>query len=425
MYMKKICVVGLGYIGLPTAAILAFHGQQVTGVDIDEDLLRELNERKIFIEEMEIKDVIRGVLEKGTLQVSSIPEKSDVFIIAVPTPSKQDKSCDLSCVLQAVKNILPFLAKGNMIIIESTVPPQTCDNIVKPLVEAEGFRVGKDIFLAHCPERVIPGDIMKEIVENNRIVGGCSEQCSWAAADIYRTFVTGEIVMTDAKTAEMTKLVENTFRDVNIALANEMMKICNRLNINALDVIRLANKHPRVNIHQPGPGVGGHCLAVDPYFIIEKAPDLANIIAQAREINCSMPDYIVTRVKELIKEVEEAKIAVFGITYKGNVGDLRESPAIEIIDLLIKEKFEVSIYDPYANLENMENDMNNAISDADMILILSDHDEFRGLDYKKIAKNMRNPIIFDTRNVIDIEEYGSSETNIYNLGNIFKSEGGL
>jgi len=425
MYMKKICVVGLGYIGLPTAAILAFHGQQVTGVDIDEDLLRELNERKIFIEEMEIKDVIRGVLEEGTLQVSSIPEKSDVFIIAVSTPSKQDKSCDLSCVLQAVKNILPFLAKENIIIIESTVPPQTCDNIVKPLVEAEGFRVGKDIFLAHCPERVIPGNIMKEIVENNRIVGGCSEQCSWAAADIYRTFVTGEIVMTDAKTAEMTKLVENTFRDVNIALANEMMKICNRLNINALDVIRLANKHPRVNIHQPGPGVGGHCLAVDPYFIIEKAPDLANIIAQAREINCSMPDYIVTRVKELIKEVEEAKIAVFGITYKGNVGDLRESPAIEIIDLLIKEKFEVSIYDPYANLENMENDMDIAISGADMILILSDHDEFRGLDYKKIAKNMRTPIIFDTKDVIDIKEYENSETNLYNLGNIFKSEGGL
>jgi UDP-N-acetyl-D-mannosaminuronic acid dehydrogenase len=424
--MKKICVLGLGYIGLPTAAILADNEQQVIGVDTNNELIIKLKNKEVFIEEIQLRNMIRRVIGNKNLQFSSTPEKSDVFIIAVPTPIKATKNCDLDYVIQAVKSILSVITEGNLIIIESTIPPGTCENVVKPLIENSGFIIGKNIFLAYCPERVIPGNIMNEIIENDRIVGGYTPECAWAASEIYRSFVSGSILITDTRIAEMVKLVENTFRDVNIALANEIMIICNRLKINVLDVIRLANKHPRVCIHQPGPGVGGHCLAVDPYFIIEKAADLTKIIAASRKVNNSMPDYILKKVKELMSRVKKAKIAVWGITYKGNVGDTRESPAIIIINLLIKEDFEVAVYDPYVSFENMENDRDNTVKDADLILILSDHSEFQDLDYKDIVKDMRTPIIFDTRNIIiNTEKYSSSsglETVIYNLGNIYESE---
>lgn len=416
--MKKFCIMGLGYIGLPTAVILALNGQKVTGVDNNFRLLQMLNSGKVHNEEPDLACIFSQVIKEGRLSFSHIPVAADVFIIAVPTPNKDDKSSDLSFVLDALNSILPYLLPENLIIIESTVPPQTCDKLIKPIIEKAGFTVGENIYLAHCPERVLPGQIMKELVENNRIIGGCTPKCSQAAAEIYQTFVKGEIIETDAATAEITKLMENTFRDVNIALVNEIVKICDHLDINALKAIELANKHPRVSLLQPGPGVGGHCLAVDPYFIIEKAPHLAKIISEARNTNSSMPAYIVDKIKNLLGGIKSARIAVLGVSYKGNVNDIRESPALEIISLLKQEKYSVSIYDPYVQIEGNEKDINLAVQGADLILVLADHNEFRRLDYEILAKKMRTPLVFDTRNIINTEDYACSEICIYKLGNV-------
>ena len=416
--MKKVCVLGLGYIGLPTAVILALNGQQVIGVDNDFKLLEKLNKGEVNNEEPDLAYFFKQVIKEGRLSFSHSPAAADVFIIAVPTPNKDDKSSDLSFVFDALNSILPYLAPENLVIIESTIPPQTCDRLIKPIIEKVRFIVGENIYLAHCPERVLPGQIMEELIKNNRIIGGCTPKCSKAAAEIYQTFVKGEIMETDAATAEMTKLMENTFRDVNIALVNELVKICDYLEINALKAIELANKHPRVSFHKPGPGVGGHCLAIDPYFIIEKAPHLARIISDARNINRSMPAYIVDRVKILLGSKKSARIAVLGVSYKGNIDDIRESPALEIISLLKKENFYISIYDPYVQIKGNEKDINLAVQGADLILILTDHNEFLHLDYKLLAKKMRTPMVFDTRNIINAEDYACSEIRIYKLGNV-------
>ncbi|MCT4595512.1 MAG: nucleotide sugar dehydrogenase [Anaeromicrobium sp.] len=419
--MKKICVIGLGYIGLPTTAILALHEYKVIGVDINEKILEKLNKGEIHFTEPFLGNIVKTMVDKEKIMGKTQPEKADVFIIAVPTPCKEDKSCDLTYLISAVKSILPYIEKDNIIIIESTIPPGTTDGIIKSIIEEKTkFKVGHNIYLAHCPERVLPGNIIKEIVENNRIVGGCTRECSQKAANVYRAFVKGEIFVTDAKTAEMSKLMENTFRDVNIALANELVTISNHLQINGLDVISIANKHPRVNIHNPGPGVGGHCLAIDPYFIIEKAPQLSNIISTARKVNSSMPHYILSNVKELMKDIHNPKIAVFGITYKGNVTDIRESPAIEIIKLLENENFKISIYDPHVQGENLNIvSIDEAVEGADMILILAAHDEFKNLNYINLIKTMKNPIIFDTTNIINLKNYDNTHINIKNLGNLF------
>ncbi|WP_069650411.1 UDP-N-acetyl-D-mannosamine dehydrogenase [Caloranaerobacter ferrireducens] len=419
--MKKICVVGLGYIGLPTAAIFALSGHQVIGVDINEKVVEKLNKGEVHIEEPGLDKVVKMMVDTGKIIARTSPEESDVFIIAVPTPNKNDKykSCDLSYVLSAVKSIIPYIKNGDVIIVESTIAPRTTDDFIKPIIEEAGFKVGQDVYLAHCPERVLPGKIMEELVENNRIVGGCTPKCAEKAAEVYRNFVKGEILITDAKTAEMSKLMENTFRDVNIALANELVKVCNSLDINALEVIRLANKHPRVNLHQPGPGVGGHCLAVDPYFIIEKAPELARIISLARETNNSMPHYVVSKVKQMTSDIKDPKIAILGITYKGNIDDMRESPALEVIELLKEEGFEVAIHDPHVNTDVLELvSLNKAVRKADMILILADHNEFKTIDYNELAKEMRTPLVFDTKNIINIKDYTSGKVEIRNLGNV-------
>ena len=259
----KICIVGQGYIGLPTAALFAKNGCEVLGVDVNEEIVDKLNQGIAHIEEPGITEAIENAVEKGHYHASLKPEEADTFIITVPTPYvKEDLSCDLSYVISACQSILPVLNKGNVVIIESTIAPMSTDEIIKPIFENEGFVIGEDLFLAHCPERVLPGQIMEELVNNNRIVGGITEECSRKAADVYRTFVEGEIIETEAKTAELSKCMENTFRDVNIALANELAKIGAEIGVNALDVIEMANKHPRVNIHSPGPGVGGHCFPI-------------------------------------------------------------------------------------------------------------------------------------------------------------------
>ncbi|WP_419955124.1 nucleotide sugar dehydrogenase [Neobacillus niacini] len=423
----KLCTVGLGYIGLPTSIMFAKHNVEVVGVDVSPRVIDSLNNGRIHIEEPGLQEALEEVIAKGTFRASLMPEKANAFIIAVPTPNHDDlyKSCDLSFVVSAVKSVLPYVEKGNVIIVESTIGPRSMDDVVKPLVEEAGFVVGEDIFLVHCPERVLPGQIMHELVYNNRIVGGITPACTEAGAMVYGTFVKGELIKTNAKTAEMSKLMENTFRDVNIALANELAKVCNELEINALDVISMANKHPRVNLHTPGPGVGGHCLAVDPYFIVAKAPETAQLINLSRSINTSMPHYVVENVNELMKNVDGKVVTVFGLTYKGNVDDIRESPAMEIYEMLKEEnQFEVRAFDPHVQLDWVISDMEEAVNGSDLILILSDHDEFKIIEGTKLSK-MNNKRIFDTKNVVFTVSEDVEYMNYGNLYEFLKKEASL
>ncbi|WP_214763482.1 nucleotide sugar dehydrogenase [Exiguobacterium sp. s141] len=419
----KVCTVGLGYIGLPTSAVFAKYGVDVVGVDISQNVVDKLNRGEIHIEEPGLGEVVADVVAKGKFRASLSPEKADAFIIAVPTPNNDDehKSCDLTYVLDATRKVLPFVEKGNVIIVESTIAPRTMDDFVKPIVEEAGFVVGEDIFLVHCPERVLPGQILHELVHNNRIVGGITPACAEAGARVYGTFVEGEIVKTDAKTAEMSKLMENTFRDVNIALANELAKVCNDLDINVLDVIEMANKHPRVNLHSPGPGVGGHCLAVDPYFIVAKSPDLAQIINLSRETNVSMPAYVADNVEKLVAGIEDAKVAVFGVTYKGNVDDMRESPAVDICELLLDRGVNISVHDGHVEKSTSSRfdlvSKEEAIAGADLVLVLVDHNEFKTIDFAELSGAMRRPMIFDTRNIV---KPAGEDVVVVNYGNLYK-----
>ncbi len=410
-YMK-VCIMGQGYIGLPTAALFSTSHCQVVGVDISEEIINNLNSGIIHIEEPGISDIIKNAIEKKRYKASLIPEKADAFIITVPTPYiAENYFCDLSYVITACETIIPYLEKGNVVIIESTIAPMSTDEIIKPIFEKAGFTIGKDLYLAHCPERVLPGRILEELVHNDRIIGGITPECSVKASEVYGQFVEGELMLTEAKTAELSKCMENTFRDVNIALANELAKICAEIGVNALDVIKMANKHPRVNLHSPGPGVGGHCLAIDPYFIYAKAPETAKIIKLARDTNNSMPDFVCEYVKKIIPS---GKIAVFGVSYKGNSDDDRESPAFEIIDKLCNN-YEVAIYDPHINNPNFVS-FDEAIKKANLILVLCDHDEFKHLDFNLIKESMENAVIFDTKNII---KEIPNDIKLYNYGNLY------
>lgn len=415
----KLTVVGLGYIGLPTSIMFAKHGVDVLGVDINQKTIDSLQSGKVNIEEPGLQEVFEEVLEAGKLKVSTQPDEADAFIISVPTPNNDDEyeSCDISIVLSAVNSVLPHLKKGDTIIVESTIAPRTMDDHVKPLIEEKGFTIGEDVYLVHCPERVLPGKILEELVYNNRIIGGVTPNCVEAGKRIYSTFVQGEMIETNARTAEMSKLMENTYRDLNIALANEITKISNNLDINVLDVIEMANKHPRVNIHSPGPGVGGHCLAVDPYFIIAKDPEHSPLIQTGRKVNRSMPEYVVENVKRILLDVEDAKVSVFGLTYKGDVDDIRESPAFDIYKLLQEESLEVTAYDPHVELDFVEKDIKKATENASLVLILSDHSEFKLFKDSDFA-NMKNKIIFDTKNVV---KSSFDEVSYFNYGNLYKT----
>ena len=412
----KINVIGLGYIGLPTAAMFANSGADVVGVDHSDKIVNTINQGKIHIEEPGLQDIITHVVANKKLVAASKPAAADAFIIAVPTPNCQDhlQSCDLTYVLAAIQSIVPVLQKGNVVIIESTIAPRTTEDHVKPLIEKADFVVGRDIYLAHCPERVLPGHILKELVHNNRVVGGVTKKCALKAAAIYGMFVKGEIIHTEAKTAEMSKLMENTFRDVNIALANELAKICAELNINVLDVIQMANKHPRVNIHTPGPGVGGHCLAVDPYFIYAAAPETANMIKLARDINAGMPDFVVEHVEKLINEDRNIKIAAFGATYKPNVDDIRESPALKIIDKLKDKGYTVSIHDPFVKDDSYLS-FSDALKDAGVLLCLVGHDVFKAMDFQQVMNLMQKPLVFDVTGTLKTDQL-----EIINYGNLYQ-----
>lgn len=415
----KLTTIGLGYIGLPTSIMFAKHGVDVVGVDIKQEAVDKLNNGQIHIEEPGLQEALEEVLARGKFKASTTPEQADAYIIAVPTPNNSDehKSCDISIVMSGVESIVPLLKKGDTVIVESTIAPRTMDDHVKPYLESEGFIIGEDIYLVHCPERVLPGKIMHELVYNNRIIGGITPACVEAGKRVYGTFVKGEMIETQAKTAEMSKLMENTYRDVNIALANELAKICNDLEINVNDVIEMANKHPRVNLHKPGPGVGGHCLAVDPYFIIAEAPEQALLIKLARDINVSMPEYVVRRTKDILSRLGGNKVTVFGLTYKGDVDDIRESPAFDIYEMLTASQYEVVAYDPHVKQEFVEKDMGTAVKDSDLVLILSDHSEFKQLTDGDFD-GMRNRYILDTKNVVKTKDE-FKEVKYYNFGNLY------
>jgi len=398
--------------------MFAKHGVDVVGVDIKQEAVDKLNNGQIHIEEPGLQEALEEVLAKGKFKASTTPEQADAYIIAVPTPNNNDehKSCDISIVMSGVESIIPLLKKGDTVIVESTIAPRTMDDHVKPYLESKGFIIGEDIYLVHCPERVLPGQIMHELVYNNRIIGGITPACVEAGKRVYGTFVKGEMIETQAKTAEMSKLMENTYRDVNIALANELAKICNNLEINVNDVIEMANKHPRVNLHTPGPGVGGHCLAVDPYFIIAEAPEQALLIKLARDINVSMPEYVVRRTKDILSKLGGNKVTVFGLTYKGDVDDIRESPAFDIYELLKNEaNLEVTAYDPHVNLDWVEKDLPTALKDSSLVLVLSDHSEFKQMKDTDFIM-MKDNVIFDTKNVMKSE---FKDVKYYNYGNLY------
>ncbi|WP_320186744.1 nucleotide sugar dehydrogenase [Macrococcoides caseolyticum] len=415
----KLTTIGLGYIGLPTSIMFAKHGVDVVGVDIKQEAVDKLNNGQIHIEEPGLQEALEEVLASGKFKASTIPEQADAYIIAVPTPNNNDehKSCDISIVMSGVESIIPLLKRGDTVIVESTIAPRTMDDHVKPYLESKGFIIGEDIYLVHCPERVLPGQIMHELVYNNRIIGGITPACVEAGKRVYGTFVKGEMIETQAKTAEMSKLMENTYRDVNIALANELSKICNDLEINVNDVIEMANKHPRVNLHTPGPGVGGHCLAVDPYFIIAEAPEHALLIKLARDINVSMPEYVVHHTKDILSRIGGNKVTVFGLTYKGDVDDIRESPAFDIYEMLTASQYEVVAYDPHVKQEFVEEDMGTAVKDSDLVLILSDHSEFKQLTDVDFD-GMRNRYILDTKNIVKTKDE-FEEVKYYNFGNLY------
>ena len=409
----KVCIIGQGYIGLPTAALFSRNHCEVVGVDVSEEMINNLNKGIIHIEEPGIAEIIKNAVENKVYVASLTPQKADAFIITVPTPYiVENYSCDLSYVISACESIVPYLEKGNTVIVESTIAPMSTDETIKPIFEKAGFTIGEDLYLAHCPERVLPGRIIEELIHNDRIIGGVTPECAKKASEVYGQFVEGDLMLTEAKTAELSKCMENTFRDVNIALANELAKICAEIGVNALDVIEMANKHPRVNLHSPGPGVGGHCLAIDPYFIYAKAPETAKIIKLARDTNNSMPDFVCENVEKII---QKGKIAVLGVSYKGNTGDDRESPAYEIIAKL-SPNYEIAIHDPHIKNPNFVS-LDDATKDADLILVLCDHNEFKDMDYELILKNMSNPIIFDTKNII---KEIPSEIKLFNYGNLYK-----
>ena len=405
--MKKVCVIGLGYIGLPTATVLANNGFEVHGVDINEKAVELINNGQVHIYEPDLDIMVKKAVESGNLKASAIPEKADVFIIAVPTPFKENHKPDLTYVEQATRSISPYLEPGNIVILESTSPVGTTEKVAEWILEErEDLNIDKNdenrIFVSHCPERVLPGKILKELIENDRIIGGINEESTKRTVEFYKRFVKGKILETNARTAELSKLAENAFRDVNIAFANELSMICDELDINVWELINLANHHPRVNILQPGPGVGGHCIAVDPWFIVDAAPETAKLIRTARMVNDSKPYFVIEKIKEATKNLQNPTIACLGLAFKANVDDLRESPAVKIVKEL-SAIYDQTIYVAEPHIEELPKDLlelnvqlvktEDAIEKADVVVLLVDHDYFKIVD----KESLLNKIIVDTR----------------------------
>jgi UDP-N-acetyl-D-mannosaminuronic acid dehydrogenase len=387
MDRRKICVMGLGYIGLPTAALLANKGFEVKGVDINKSIVETINEGNIHIVEPGLDKYVKKAVMNNKLHARLEPSIADIFIIAVPTPFHEGFKPNIDYIIEATKAIAPFVKENNIVILESTSPVGTTEKVGQTL-QAEGIDISK-IFISHCPERVLPGNIMNELVENDRIVGGINKQSTIETIQFYEKFVNGKIFATDSKTAEMAKLTENSFRDVNIAFANELSILCDQLNIDCHELIKLANRHPRVNILNPGPGVGGHCIAVDPWFIIHKDPKNAKIIKTARDINIYKTEWVIKKIRAAALNFEKVngnkpKIACFGLSFKPDIDDLRGSPALSIAKKLKSYKYEILAVEPNINKhEDFEIfHYNEAINNADLIAILVAHNEFKKLNIK-------------------------------------------
>lgn len=397
---KSVCVIGLGYIGLPTASVLATKGFDVFGMDVRADVVDTINAGRIHIEEPDLDIVVRSAVNSGQLKAGYEPQAADIFILCVPTPIRPDRSPDLSYVEQAAKAIQPFVQPGNLIILESTSPPKTTEQIVVPLAIPEGLKVGEDVFVAHCPERVLPGRILLEVVQNDRVVGGVTPACTQKAVAFYESFVNGEVLATSAIAAEVTKLVENSYRDVNIAFANELSMLSSELGIDAWEIIELANRHPRVNILSPGPGVGGHCISVDPWFLVHTSPELTPLIRMARDVNDKKPHHVVQHILELAKEFASPKIGCLGITYKADVDDLRESPALDIVqELRSKNVGDVMVCDPYISSERFSefplHDLEDVLEQCHILVLLTDHRHFKSVP----RRILQEKVIVDTRGI--------------------------
>ena len=413
--MDKICVLGLGYIGLPTALLLATSGYEVVGIDIDKKIVDALNKGKTPFNEPGLDELLNKA--RNNFVAKTEVETADVFLIAVPTPlEKSIRVADLRYVRSAAEMIYPHLKRGDLVILESTVPPGASEKLIIPILEKSGLKVG-EFYFTHCPERAIPGRTIFEMIHNDRVIGGYDKKSAELAKRIYSSFVRGDIYLTDIKTAEFVKLIENTYRDVNIALANEFAQIAEECGINIWEAIELANKHPRVNILKPGPGVGGHCIAIDPWFLTENSTKYRMVLL-AREINDSMPNYVLQTVRSLLKGIKDPVITVFGVAYKGNVDDTRETPALKFIKLAENEGYKVKIYDPYVKeFEYPILDLKNAVKDSDCIVIITDHDVFKFLDPNEIGKLMRNKCVFDGRNILDHEKWRKAGFKVKVLGN--------
>ena len=421
MTFSSLCVLGLGYIGLPTASTFATHGLKVIGVDTNPEIVNGLNNGQIHIFENGLDELVHNALNTGNLTIKSHPDPADAFIIAVPTPFKEGKKADLDFVISAAESIVPYLKKGNLVILESTSPPRTTVEVVAPILEKSGLKAGADFFLAYSPERVLPGQILKELVENARIIGGIDQHSSEAGRDLYKTFVKGEIFMTDATTAEMVKLMENTYRDINIAAANEFARLADRFHVDIWEAISLANRHPRVKVLNPGPGVGGHCISVDPWFFVEAAPDTAQLIRTAREVNDSQPAYIVDFIQRKIGNLTNKHITALGLAYKADVDDLRESPAIEVALLLKRAGAQVTVFEPYKTSFSIDGistsmNLNESVKQADVLVLLVSHQQFKSLVPAEVAKITQARVVVDTVHGWDRSDWEKAGFKFYRSG---------
>jgi UDP-N-acetyl-D-mannosaminuronic acid dehydrogenase len=421
VHFKTLCVLGLGYIGLPTASTFATHGLEVTGVDINPEIVHTLNLGELHIHEPGLRTLVQAALRSETLHVQNSPSPADAFVIAVPTPFKEGKKADLSAVISAAVSIVPHLKRGNLVVLESTSPPRTTVDILQPILERSGLRAGKDFYLAYSPERVLPGQILRELIENARVIGGIDSASAQAGHDLYSVFVRGEIILTDATTAEMVKLMENTYRDVNIAVANEFGRLADRFGVDIWEAISLANRHPRVKILNPGPGVGGHCISVDPWFLVEAAPDLTSLIRTAREVNDSQPHYVVEQVECLLHGLEHKTVAVLGLSYKPDVDDLRESPAIEICHLLSARGADVLAYEPFkpdAVLDGVTTvpALAATLDEADALLLLVGHTSLRQIDPHVVAQLTKARLAIDCVNGWSAAAWEGAGFHLHKLG---------
>ena len=397
-------VIGLGYIGLPTALMMASHGVEVVGTDYNSALVATLNAGKTTFKEEGLDDFFRKAVADG-VRFSNEYVKADVYIVSVPTPyDKFSKKVDPCYVVSAVSSVMQVCPKGAILVIESTISPGTIDKYIRPLIAENGFTVGEDIHLAHAPERIIPGNMMYELVHNNRTIGADSAEIGEKVKVLYTSFCEGSIVVTDIRTAEMTKVVENTFRAVNIAFANELAKICRYDGMDVYEIIRICNMHPRVNILQPGPGVGGHCISVDPWFLVGDYPSLAKVIDEAMKTNDGMPDFVLNRIYEIMRErglTDLRRVGLYGLTYKENVDDMRESPTLQLLESQARHLAEgLKVYDPFVQRDvvaNQYHDLDAFLADVDMVVVMVKHNEIQEQQDKLAGK-----VVLDCQNVIKL-----------------------